>query len=588
MDEKKLLISGEASSSRRRPSYGLKFLGIGALLCFAFFQLSGRVIPQYRGHCDHAGTFDGKLKYPGEAILWEECGDLVGRKLECSEIDVPMDQFNPANSGNKTFSIPLIRLRGKNATQNILLNPGGPGGSGVEFMFRKGEQLNTIIGEGFHLLSFDPRGVNGSKPQATCYPDIETRRALSNVRSARVIEDSAETFAWTHSYVQACLDNMGEHGSYVNTPQTAADMNSILDAVGQQDLVYWGFSYGTILGQTYATLFPERSKRVIIDGVANNFDWYGSPLDEEELFDTENVLTGFFDECIKAGKNCSLSALAETKEELQDKVLSLANALYDEPMSVYVNKTVWGLLTQDHILSDAIFSALYKPANWYNLADRLAKLLQGNATDFFVAYARKEPLTADTEPYDTSAFVVNNDGTTGPDYFPQDRESLLNDMLVPYANTSLFAPSATWLYYLKQQWVLPKTHSYVQKRGVKTAHPLLILSTTYDPVCPLISARTANSAFEGSQIVELKGYGHCSLAMPSSCIAKHVRNFLYDGTLPAGYTQCEVDGPYFIKPDDAAGDAVAIAGKQFDDDEDQRIYRAQLEIARDESWPYRW
>ncbi len=98
-----------------------------------------------------------------------------------------------------------------------------------------------------------------------------------------------------------------------------------------------------------------------------------------------------------------------------------------------------------------------------------------------------------------------------------------------------------------------------------------------------MSARSANAAFEGSQIVEVKGYGHCSIAVPSTCLAKHVRDFLYDGKLPSNYTQCDVDGPYFIKPEDDK--AKVAARKHFDDLEEQRIHLAQVELARDSTWP---
>lgn len=586
MDEKRSTIIDGPERRRLGPSGLVKSLAVGALVCFAWFQFpSSQTWTSGRHSChDSAATLDGKLKYPGENITWEECGDLIGRKLECSEIEVPMDQFHPDKSGNKTFSIPLIRLRGKNATQNVLLNPGGPGGSGMEFMWRKGEQLNAIVGEGFHLLSFDPRGVNGSRPKATCYADADTKRQLSQVRTAKVLEDSAEVYAWTQNFVRACADTIGEHAAYVNTPQTAADMNSILDAVGQRDMIYWGFSYGTMLGQTYATLFPERSERVIIDGVGNNFDWYETLIDSEELADTENVLAGFFDECIKAGEDdCPLASLAESKEELQAKVLDFADQL-TEPLSVYVNNTVWGLLTRENIILTALFPALYKPANWYTLADNLAKLLQGNATDAFLAYGLHGPWHGIIDQ-DTTTMIEQNDGASGPGLWPQDRQGVL-DLILPFMNSSLFALMENDQVYSKQQWAIPKTHSFVQKYGVETAHPLLILSTTFDPVCPLISARAANAAFVGSQIVELRGYGHCSLAMPSRCVARHVRAFLYNGTVPDNYTQCEVDGPYFVKPEEDATTAPTL--QQFDDAEDQRIYRAQLEIARDESWPYRW
>ncbi|RYP35443.1 hypothetical protein DL767_003850 [Monosporascus sp. MG133] len=543
-------------------------------------QLRSLIHSSWRPLINPSRCHENLLTYHGEHISWETCGELSnGRPLECSNIDVPMDQFNPENSGNKTFSIPLIRLRGKNATQNLILNPGGPGGSGVEFLFRRGEQLSAIVGEGFHLLSFDPRGVNGSRPLASCYPDEETRRKLSPVRDTKPFEDSPDIYAWTQNFVKACADTMGEHGKYVNTPQTAADMNSILDAVGQSDdMIYWGFSYGSILGQTYAALFPDRSKRVIIDGVANQNDWYASLWDFESLEDTEHVLEGFFDECIKAGKNCTLSSLARSKEELWDKVLSLAASLEQQPLSIYVNNSVYGALDYNKVMYNAIFPALYKPLNWYGLANRLAKVLEGNATEAFLAYGSGDAWDL---AGDSNRFVLLNDGLTGPENWPQDREALL-DKLQPFFNSSLFGATQVHDYYDKQQWILPTTHTYVPRKGVKTAHPLLILSTTYDPVCPLVSARAANAAFEGSQIVEVKGYGHCSLAVPSTCLAKHVRNFLYNGTLPNNYTQCDVDGPYFIKPEE---DAKAIPRKHFDDLEEQRIHLAQVEFAMDPTWP---
>ncbi|KAK3939393.1 Alpha/Beta hydrolase protein [Diplogelasinospora grovesii] len=525
--------------------------------------------------------------YAGEHIEWKACGQIGPdhRELECSSIDVPMDQFNATNSGSKTFGIPLIRMRAKGAsrddtaTQNMLLNPGGPGGSGLEFMYRRGVQLSTIVGEDkFHLLSFDPRGINQSQPLASCYPTPEARRELSSdVRNKKIVEDSGELWAWTANFVQACADTMGEHGKYINTPQTAADMNSILDAVGQEDMVYWGFSYGTLLGQTYATLFPERSKRVIIDGVANQFDWYESPLDLEEMADTDSVFWGFLDECIKAGPgNCTLAPLANTTQELFDKVVTFVEEMRDDPLSVYVNNTVYGVLDYWAVWYNGIFPALYKPANWYTLASNLASMLQGNATDAFLAYGRD---AAWDIPSDAENVVSLNDGASGPQHWPeqQDRKSLV-DKLVPHFNQSLFGASEYDHYFAKRAWAIPKTHGYVPRRGVQTAHPLLILSTTYDPVCPLISARSANAAFGGSRLVEVKGYGHCSLAVASMCIVRHVRTFLYEGKLPDGNTQCEVDGPYFIKPEEGSK---TVSTVQFVDQEEQRIHLAQLELARD-------
>ncbi|KAI1089070.1 alpha/beta-hydrolase [Rostrohypoxylon terebratum] len=558
---------------RRRPAVW-KWVAAAALLVSIPVFRARLPLPSRCSHHDNNPT---RLTYPGERIAWERCGNLGGRPLECSNIDVPMDQFNADNSGDKTFNIPLIRLRGANATQNLFLNPGGPGASGIEFVYRKGEQLSKIVGENFHLLSFDPRGINSSQPLAQCYPDAETRRERSRVRNTKILEDSIEAYTWSHNFVRACADTMGEHALYLNTPQTAADMNSILDAVGQDNMVYWGFSYGSILGQTYATMFPERSERVIIDGVANQFDWYEGLLDTEMFFDTEKVLEGFLDECIKAGEVCALSSLAASKDSLKARLSSLAQDLKDAPLSVYINNTVYGIVDYETIWYNAIFPALYKPANWYSLAERLAQVLKGNATEALLSYGLSEPWGIAGE---ATEFITLNDGASGASYWPQDRDSIL-DLLVPYTNQSIFAPTEYGGYYNKQQWQIPRTHKYVPRVGVKTLHPVLILSTTYDPVCPLQSARSANAAFKDSKIVEVKGYGHCSVSIPSTCLAKHVRAFLINGTLPDSYAECEVDGKYFIKPDEGGK---VKAQKHFDDLEDQKIHKAQIELAQIWDW----
>lgn len=158
------------------------------------------------------------VKYEGERIFWEPCGEITGHPLECSDLFVPIDHFAPSNSSveseiEKVFTIPLIRMRAKNATQNLIINPGGPGGSGVQFVYAIGDELNTILDEGYHILSFDPRGVNGSRPKAECYPDEATRRAHSMPRSGR-LSDTGDMYAWNKNFARACYDTMGEHAKY--------------------------------------------------------------------------------------------------------------------------------------------------------------------------------------------------------------------------------------------------------------------------------------------------------------------------------------------------------------------------------------
>ncbi|VBB80876.1 Putative protein of unknown function [Podospora comata] len=513
-------------------------------------------------------------KYHGESLAWTPCpvsptldGD---HQLECSNLLVPMDQFNASNNGfnnEKHFNISLIRLRGKNATANgninILLNPGGPGGSGMSLMYRWGVDISKVVGENFHLLSFDPRGVNASTPYVKCYPTPgnktqASRNSWTGTDPYNLTESSGNWWASSIIYSQACKQTMGEHGEYINTPQTAADMNSILDAVGQEDLYYWGFSYGTILGQTYATMYPERARRVIIDGVANEFDWFTNWSDRESNDDTDKVFEGFVDECIKAGnQTCPLAQLAETKEELTEKLISTIWALREEPTPVYVNNTVSGLVGFSDVWNNAVFNALYSPLRWAPLAAALTPLVQtGNATAFFLHYML--PSTAesynDYDEGDANDYIRYNDGVSGPALSPATPEELIPAILEA-SNNTIFGSQEWPGYFNRRSWAVRKTIDFVPERGVKTAHPLLILSTTYDPVCPLISARSANDAFVGSRLVEVQGYGHCSLAVPSNCVNDIVRQYFVEGVLPESNVVCGPDLPlpYFPAENSTTG-----------------------------------
>ncbi|RCI13750.1 hypothetical protein L249_8311 [Ophiocordyceps polyrhachis-furcata BCC 54312] len=485
--------------------------------------------------------------YAGEKIGWKPCGEAKGREVECSDINVPMNQFGPPGADGMTFNIPLIRMRGKNGTQNLLLNPGGPGESGLVFLHTDGASLHDVVGEDYHLLSFDPRGIGLSRPTASCYPTRDTRRSRFRFTDPDPFSQSVTRFAWTKNYVQSCADTMKGYGKYINTPQTAADMNSILDAVGQKQMLFWGFSYGSLLGQTYAQLYPDRSSRVIIDGVTDFFDWYEEPILRGDFVDTVNVLDGFLDECAKAGATCALAKHGSTKKELQQKLMGFLRNLSAHPMPVYVDVFKQGVLDYSTVLNEVIYSSLFAPSTWPLLARRLAQVMDGNATEVFLAHGdydlgEKRRTEGNDEVND---IVEINDGLSGPEHWPEGRKGLVN-MLKPWYDSSPFFFQMNREYYAKQQWTIEKGHSFVPKRKVRTTHPMLIISTTYDPICPLVSAKRSQEVFENSSLIEIKGYGHCSLSLASLCMAKHLRRYLGNGTMPeSSHSLCEADRPYF-------------------------------------------
>ncbi|PFH58542.1 hypothetical protein XA68_13543 [Ophiocordyceps unilateralis] len=505
--------------------------------------------------------------YPGESISWTPCGETrKGNELECSDINVPMDQFAPKNqTSDMVFNIPLVRLRREKAKTNLLWNPGGPGDGGLEDVFEAGDELSVMVGPDYHILSFDPRGVGSSLPAARCAPVGEVEKLEPGPAQLR----DPDSFASTTNLVRACAESMGEHGKYINSPQTAADMNSILDAVGQEKMVFWGVSYGTLLGQTYAALFPNRSSRVVIDSNIHLLDWYQSKVISGDFAYTQQVFDGFIDECFKAPRHrCALSSHAKSKDELRDKVVGFVDKLGPEPMSVYVNSTYHGIINNETVW-DGIFDALYDPSVWPAVASTMAQMMDGNGTEALLQWGSSHDKNA-TENADElpNLIITLNDGPSGPEQWSQGLDDLV-DELSPYEEQ--FAP---WfqgnhqLYYIRQQWAIPRTHPFHQPgQGTKTAYPLLILQNRFDPICPLVGGQAASETFHDSRLVEVNGYGHG--ATQYMCAVNHLQSYLRNGTLPRNGTVCQPDKPYFL-PDDDDDD---------DDDDDAEKIKVDVEGA---------
>lgn len=186
-------------------------------------------------------------QYPGLDLRWTTCGRFSNRTMECARLDVPEDQFNLNASRNRVFSIPLARLLSKMpAAPTLIMNNGGPGESGIDFIFKSADHLSLLfpdILEGLSLLAFDPRGVNNSIPAASCYPDKKSRYTSINwVTDWSAFRQQPGTLqAQAQNYARACHQVTGEPGAFINTPQTAADLNSILEAIGQKKLIYYGW-----------------------------------------------------------------------------------------------------------------------------------------------------------------------------------------------------------------------------------------------------------------------------------------------------------------------------------------------------------
>ncbi|KAK4702862.1 hypothetical protein P7C70_g3358, partial [Phenoliferia sp. Uapishka_3] len=311
----------------------------------------------------------------------------------------------------------------KDRRGSLFINPGGPGGSGTSQVIRSGTKLSVILQGTYDIISWDPRGVNLTSPPLNCFEtegdstrfihDVEHIGLPYEARGGSLFkgnESSASELAWAYKSeaFQTALNGACEergHQMLLRSSSTAfvvRDMVSILDALGEPNLNYWGFSYGTILGATFAAMFPDRVNRLILDGVSSAalyttdmFDWGRSGMD-----DTMKTYQGFLDSCSDSGpKGCALALTNTTSpKNIGDRIERLRENLRSRPFAVAKSNVGPGILTTSDI-QYAIFHSLYAPKSWPKLAEALAALESGNGTLLYEMsnaannqLARKDPL----------------------------------------------------------------------------------------------------------------------------------------------------------------------------------------------------
>ncbi|KAF8599714.1 alpha/beta-hydrolase [Ceratobasidium sp. AG-I] len=516
-------------------------------------------------------------------ISWYSCPD--SETTQCAFLDVPRDYSNPMN--NDTVSIFMRMLPAKVSADKrlgtILTNPGGPGGSGSAFVARAGEGLSKIVEGRYDILGFDPRGVNLTGPSTGCFSaeakalHMDYKEQLlgapfpprnTNTQRASVAQLSAIQM----SHNAACAKN-GNHEMLesVGTASVVQDMIRIVEALGEDGLNYWGYSYGTILGSTFAAMKPDLVKRMVLDGVSNAESYFNDVLQwgRDGITETHKTLTGFLSTCADAGPQyCAFAVpintlgIAETTESLRKRLNAVYARLNDQPMVVADSSAGPGALTASD-LQVLLLSILYAPAYWSTAAQILAQVEQGNATAAYSwVYAPYTEITS--QPYTQNIYNRSMQsyftreavrpilcGDAAPNNISvEDYDNYFREMgeIGPFGEQWAFVTGSCrgWSFRANQRYTGPWT---TEARLKKTRFPILFLSLDADPVTPLSSAIKMSGGFgnDSATLLIQQGYGHSSVAHPSLCTLKNVRDYFTNGIVPENGTHC-APGPGFIYP----------------------------------------
>ncbi|KAJ7799196.1 TAP-like protein-domain-containing protein [Mycena olivaceomarginata] len=502
--------------------------------------------------------------------------------MSASDFDwsqVPLD-YALAATGTAAIAVTRYPSSSKSDYRGpVLLNPGGPEGSGVDYVVEAGPSISTILGSDFDIIGFDPRGVSYSTP-AVSFFKTDAERALwmpayvnppypsPNASSGVLAETRAKG-----QILGTLAQNRNDHYEYMTTDNTARDMLRITEAFGWEKVQ---FRYGSVLGSTFAALFPDKVGRVVIDGVLDMEAWYGSNL-TIEMSNSDDALQSFFDGCSAAGPGgCAFSA--PTSAEVASKLDELSASVKAQPLPVFTPIS-YGVLGYT-LLRNFVYNALADPYDLFPfLGQSLADLANGNASTMYSASVLPPfecPVYNSTTPALPQRFAIScGDGIPISSSLEELQEFYEGVQEV----TKNFAEFALYFRTLCSSWKLELRKDRFQ--APNTSFPLLVIGNTADPVTPIVGAVKTVEAFPGSALLTVDSPGHTSTAVPSTCVHEYLRAYFRNGTLPTKGTVCTPDSAIFP----AAVNATQIGAKRdvvVDDSQEElkRAWRALREAVR--------
>ena len=457
----------------------------------------------------------------GSTLKWNSCHGY----FECATLKVPID-YTDASLGQ--FDIAVVRYRDTNQHDRIgslVVNPGGPGVSGVEYALNAQYSINPAVLERYDIVGFDPRGI-GESTAIHCLSGAEQDSSFASDPKPDTDAEYVQALKDTQEFVGKCAANT-KNISHFSTANAAKDMDLLRKALGDKKLNYLGFSYGTYLGTLYAKEFPNTVGRFVLDGAVDG----SISIEEQTLVQAvafDKAITNFIADCL-THKNCPLPANAQANFFTQ-----LFDTVSKTPLKVGDR-----LITEGLVVTGTATALYDDVSGWPLLRTAIAQALTGDGTTFAKladAYnGRKKDGTYINNENDANVVIECLDW----------QQHKTNDQI--HADVSKYAKAAPvfgpYVAYsgitcneLNKAINAPTPDN--SKTSFNTATPILIIGTTQDPATPYAWAKNLHTFIIGSTLITLKGEGHTGYGRGSACTDEAVDAYLLDGTLPAKGLTC--------------------------------------------------
>ena len=462
--------------------------------------------------------------YENQKLDWETCYE----DFQCTDLRVPIDY---ADLTVGTFKLALLRYRAqdqKNRIGSLIVNPGGPGGSGVDYAFNAEYVFDPDILDRYDIVGFDPRGVNRSAP-IECLTDKETDASYAADAKPDTEAELEKSLAESKEFINKCQE-ANEYLDHYSTANSARDMDILRAALGDKKINFFGKSYGTYLGTLYAQFFPDKVGRMVLDGALDpNISILEQNISQAKGFDV--ALGAFLDDCAKQS-DCPLPA---NRQEAIDAIIALFTTAATNPLPRKTKVENDDRVATESLIVLGTASALYDDVDgWPKLRTAFLEGQQGHG-DTFLDLAdqysgRSSDGTYASNELDSGAIIDCLDwpATRSAEKTKADAQRFTDA-------APIFGPYLAYTNITCKFLTPPAKDKFTRTTNkitaIKTA-PIIVIGTTRDPATPYDWAVGLHKIFTTSTLISLDADGHTGQGRGSACVDDAVDLYLLQGKTP--------------------------------------------------------
>ncbi|HET9841035.1 MAG TPA: alpha/beta hydrolase [Nocardioides sp.] len=459
-------------------------------------------------------------RFYSQRLDWSDCGD----GSECARLTVPLDYHDPTG---RTIRLYVLEVPASGSRiGSLIVNPGGPGAAGSSYAAGRGTYFGDPLLEHFDLVGFDPRGTGRSSP-VECLDDRAFNAYFSSDPDPSTPAEVATFRRQQQALARGCAANSGALAAHVSTVESARDMDILRAALGEQRMNYFGASYGTKLGATYAQLFPQRVGRFVLDGAIDpTLGTRAAALQQAAGF--QKALEAYAANCVQSDIGCFLGK--DVAAVLQT-ISTLLDQLAQKPLPTSDGRE----LTSGNAFY-GIAATLYNRGYWILLSSALRGALSGDGTQLMKladAYAERNP-----------------DGSFQSNFLEAfyDISCLDDPYSIPYGKVPSEVPAflkASPVFGRVYAWGLtacdgftPRTDEKPPTIHARGAQPIVVIGTTRDPATPYHEAVALAHQLDSGVLVSRDGDGHTGYHQGNACVDDAVDRYLVSDVVPQDGLSC--------------------------------------------------